>query len=60
MASGEADKMLTYSAVRLMLRERLQGKTAKPETLGKVEMEASTCVRQPDWSDKRRDRAVDQ
>lgn len=52
--------MLTYSAVRLMLRERLQGKTAKPETLGKVEMEASTCVRQPDWSDKRRDRAVDQ
>lgn len=60
MASGKADKMLTYSAVRLMLRERLQGKAAKPGTLGKVEMEASTCVIHPDWPDKRRDRAMDQ
>lgn len=52
--------MLTYSAVGLMLRERLQVRSAKPGTLGKAEMEAGTCVRQPDWPEKRRDRAVDQ
>lgn len=60
MASGETNKMLTYSALGLMLRERLQVRSAKPGTLGKAEMEAGACVRQPDWPEKRRDRAVDQ